>query len=92
MLVRLTGELDIAVQDELRAQLDAAAAASDLVEIDLSAVTYADSTALGIFIALRNTLRERGGTLRLVAPSARVLKLLNYAGLDRLFEISEQAS
>jgi anti-sigma B factor antagonist len=89
MLVRLTGELDIAVQDELRSQLDAAAAASDTVEIDLSAVTYADSTALGIFIALRNKLRERGGTVRLISPSARVRKLLDYAGLDRVFEISD---
>lgn len=89
MLVRLSGELDIAVQDELRTQLNAAAAASDIVEIDLSAVTYADSTALGIFIALRNNLLERGGTLRLISPSHRVLKLLELAGLDRVFEISE---
>jgi anti-sigma B factor antagonist len=87
MLVRLSGELDIAMQDELRAQLDAAAAASDTVEIELSDVTYADSTALGIFIALRNKLLERGGTLRLVSPSHRVRKLLDYAGLDRVFEI-----
>lgn len=89
MLVRLSGELDLAVEAELRAQLDAAAAASDTVEIDLSDVTYADSTALGVFIGLRNKLRARGGTLRLVSPSARVRKLLNYAGLDRVFEISE---
>lgn len=89
MLVRLSGELDIAVQEELRAQLDAAAAQSNTVEIDLSGVSYADSTALGIFIALRNTLRERGGDIRLVAPSDRVRKLLSYAGLDRVFEISD---
>jgi anti-sigma B factor antagonist len=89
MLVRLSGELDIAVQEELRTQLNAAAAASDIVEIDLSGVTYADSTALGIFIALRNKLLARGGTVRLISPSARVTKLLGYAGLDRVFEISD---
>jgi anti-sigma B factor antagonist len=89
MLVQLTGELDIAVQEELRAQLDAAAAIANTVEIDLSGVTYADSTALGIFIALRNRLLEDGGKVRLIAPSERVRKLLNYAGLDRIFEIGD---
>jgi anti-sigma B factor antagonist len=89
MLVRLSGELDLAVEEELRARLETAAAASDTVEIELSDVTYADSTALGIFITLRNKLEARGGKLRLVSPSARVLKLLHYAGLDRVFEISD---
>lgn len=89
MLVRLSGELDLAVQDELRAQLDAAAAVSDTVEIDLSDVTYADSTALSVFISLRNKLLDRGGKVRLLTPSARIRKLLEYAGLDGVFEIDD---
>lgn len=88
--VELSGEIDIAVKDELRARLDAAAEQSDAVDIDLSKVQYADSTALGLIIALRNRLRERGGTVRLVAPSERMRKLLGYAGLDRAFEIVER--
>jgi anti-sigma B factor antagonist len=85
--VELSGEIDIAVKEELRERLDAAAAESDEVDIDLSQVTYADSTALGLFIALRNRLRDRGGNVRLVSPSERVRKLLNYAGLDQAFDI-----
>jgi anti-sigma B factor antagonist len=88
--VELSGEVDIAVKDDLRARLDAAAEQSDTVDIDLSKVQYADSTALGLMIALRNRLRERGGTVRLVAPSERVRKLLSYAGLDQVFEIIER--
>jgi anti-sigma B factor antagonist len=89
-MVELSGDVDIAVKDDLRARLDAAAKESDSVDIDLSKVEYADSTALGLIIGLRNRLRERGGTVRLVAPSQRVRKLLNYAGLDRAFEIVER--
>lgn len=89
MLVQLSGDVDIAVKDELRARLDEAAARSKDVDIDLSRVDYADSTALGLFIALRNTLREKGGTVRLLSPTPRVRKLLTYAGLDRAFEIVE---
>ena len=87
MLLRLSGDVDIAVKEDLRAQLDAAAAESDMVDIDLSEVNYADSTALGLIIALRNKLRERGGKVRLVAPSKRMCKLLEYAGLNQAFEI-----
>jgi anti-sigma B factor antagonist len=85
--VELSGDVDIAVKEDLRARLDAAAEQSDTVDIDLSNVDYADSTALGLIIALRNRLRERGGDVRLVSPSERVRKLLGYAGLDQAFTI-----
>jgi len=87
--VEFSGDIDIAVKDELRARLDAASEQSDCVDIDLSKVDYADSTALGLIIALRNKLRERGGKVRLIAPSVRMRKLLGYAGLDQAFEIIE---
>jgi len=87
--VELSGDIDIAVKDELRARLDAAAEQSDCVDIVLSKVDYADSTALGLIISLRNKLRERGGAVRLIAPSQRMRKLLGYAGLDHSFEIIE---
>lgn len=86
-MVRLTGEIDIAVRDEVLAKLQAAAKQSDIVDVDLSTVTYADSTALGLLIGLRNQLRQRGGKVRLISPTARVRKLLELAGLDRVFEI-----
>ena len=85
--VELSGDVDIAVKEELRARLDEAAERSESVDIDLSKVEYADSTALGLIIGLRNRLRERGGDVRLIAPSQRMRKLLGYAGLDRAFEI-----
>lgn len=90
MLVQLSGDVDIAVKDEVSARLDAAAAEAQTVDIDLSQVDYADSTALGLFIRLRNQLRERGGDVRLVAPSLRMRKLLDYAGLQHVFEILEE--
>ncbi|MGZ3499098.1 MAG: STAS domain-containing protein [Vulcanimicrobiaceae bacterium] len=87
MLVQLFGDLDIAVKDELQVKLEAAAQESNIVVIDLSKVEYADSTALGLFVALRNRLRERGGKVQLRAPSRQIRKLLEYAGLDAAFEV-----
>jgi anti-sigma B factor antagonist len=87
MLVRLSGDVDLAVKDKVQALLDAASQQSDRVDVDLSEVDYADSTALGLLITLRKRLQERGGELRLVAPSDRVRRLLQIAGLDQVFEI-----
>jgi anti-sigma B factor antagonist len=87
MLVQLTGDVDIAVKEEVTARLEAAAAGADVLDIDLSQVEYADSTALGLFIRLRSRMAERGGTVRLVSPSPRMRKLLGYAGLEHVFEI-----
>ncbi len=92
MLLSLSGELDLAAKEELRAKLDAAAEQSDSVDLDLAEVDYADSTALGLIIALRNKLRDRGGKVRLVAPSARMRKLLEYAGLHQAFEIVDPST
>ncbi len=89
MLVELSGDVDIAVKDELRATLEQAAAQDNDVDIDLSRVDYADSTALGLFCALRTSLMAKGGRVRLVSPTPRMRKLLNYAGLDRAFDIVE---
>lgn len=85
--VELSGDVDIGVKEELQARLEEAAERSEQVDIDLSKVEYADSTALGLIIGLRNRLRERGGDVRLIAPSQRMRKLLNYAGLDQAFQI-----
>jgi len=91
VLVRLSGDLDIAVRDELRAQLDAAAEQSSDVFLDMSGVEYADSTALGLFIALRKRLMEKGGQVQLIAPRPQIRKLLGYAGLDQVFPILDTA-
>lgn len=87
MLVELSGDVDIAMKDELREKLEQAAEKSNEVDIDLSRVEYADSTALGLIIVLRNSLHAKGGRVRLLRPTPRMRKLLNYAGLDQAFEI-----
>jgi len=89
MLVELSGDMDFSMRDQLAARLDQAAVQSDRVDVELSKANYVDSTILGLLIGLRNRLRERGGTLRLVSPSPHMRKLLSYSGLDKAFEIIE---
>jgi anti-sigma B factor antagonist len=55
------------------------------VLIDLSGVSYVDSTRLGELIAAHITVTRLGGRLGLVAAPPRVNELLAMAGLDGVF-------
>jgi anti-sigma B factor antagonist len=88
-VVRLTGELDLynaqAVRDELFA---VAALAPDRLVVDLSAVTFIDSTGLGVLIEARTQLANRQAFL-LAAPGLETRRALELSGLDRHFAVHE---
>ena len=55
--------------------------------IDLGGVEFLDSTGLGVLVAGLNRAREVGGSLSLVCPQERVLKLFRITGLDEVFTV-----
>lgn len=89
VVVQLTGELDLynahAVRDELFA---VAARGPDRVVVDLSAVTFIDSTGLGALIEARTRLTNRSAFL-LAAPGFETRRALEISGLDRHFAVHE---
>ena len=62
------------------------------VTIDLSKVGIIDSTGIGIFIAVFNTLKKSKGSLRLINVSPDIYKMLAIMRLSRHFEITPKAS
>ncbi len=80
-LLHVSGELDLAAAPLF---LGAAGGAEDIdpLRLDLSEVTFLDSTGLSALITLRNDVRERGGRIELVALSRAVQKVLTLTGLD----------
>jgi anti-sigma B factor antagonist len=84
-LVVVGGELDLNAAPELRAAVGAAidGGATTLV-VDLSEVTFIDSTAIGVLLAARERLRHAGGTLELVCAEPHVLRVLEIVGLARV--------
>src|SRR5580765_4521219 len=56
-----------------------------LVVLDLSGVSYIDSTRLGELISAHVSLTRQSGTLKLVHTPARIRELLQVAGLDSVF-------
>ncbi len=86
-VVALAGELDLYNADDVRtALLDACADEPSVLVVDLAAVTFIDSTALGVLIEARSRLADRGG-FRLAAPGMETRRALEVSGLDRHFSI-----
>lgn len=80
---KLFGDLDLAAYDELLKRLSGFFADSGDAELDLSGVTFVDSSAIRLFIQLQRA-RGEGGQLVLVAPQPHVERVLEVAGLDDL--------
>lgn len=83
-VVVLAGEVDLAVAAEVRVCLRELMVdgATDVL-VDLSAVTFMDSTGLGILVAARKQARVFRGTFGLVAPSPPVARVLSLTALDK---------
>lgn len=87
-VVHLGGEIDVYTAPFVREKLDEQihAGRTDLV-VDLSDVTFLDSTGLGVLVGRLKFARTRGGSLRLVGTAERVLRVFAITGLDKVFEI-----
>lgn len=87
-ILELIGSFDIFQRDELNAAFSAVASESFVV-VDLSSVTYADSTILSEIVQLHRLLTAVEGRLVLVGGSPMIRRLLNITGLDRMLDIRE---
>ncbi len=88
LLVR--GEVDVAVADELAA-LGVQCAAHECVQrviIDLSSVTFLDSTGLAALIQIQNDVDARAKKLTIRGATRSALKVLEITGLDKVFDLA----
>ncbi|MFI5897594.1 STAS domain-containing protein [Actinoplanes sp. NPDC051513] len=83
-LLHLGGELDITARDALRTVILAALAVGDVV-IDLDAVTFIDSEALGALVDGYNEARARPAGFRVVNANGLVARVLKVSGVLELF-------
>ena len=83
----LHGEADLAVAADIieLGTLSLAEPDTHRLIIDLAAVTFADSSALGALVQLHNVARDCGKTVVLDHVPARVRRVLQLSRLDVLF-------
>jgi anti-sigma B factor antagonist len=88
-VVSPAGELDAYTSPDLRAELHQlidTGGARRLV-VDLTAVTFLDSSALGVLVGALRRLRERQGELHIVQPRPTVRRIFEITALDGIFEL-----
>jgi anti-sigma B factor antagonist len=87
-VVVLEGELDIftspRLSEAVRRSIDDGARQ---VVVDLTQVTFVDSTALSVIVEVVKRLRSLGGVASVVCNSAHVRRVFQITGLDRIVGI-----
>ena len=92
VVVRLGGELDLYNAPLVRdALVDAAAGKPARLVVDLSEVSFIDSTALGVLIEARTRLANRRAFL-LAAPQVETRRALQVSGLDRHLSVHDSVA
>ena len=83
VVVRASGEIDLATSAPLREALERAATNPTvrLLVCDLSGVTFLACNGLTLLLAARSTMDGRDGELRVVATEPSVLRLFALTGL-----------
>lgn len=84
VVVHVAGEFDIGTLPILKQALSRARHADADVLLDLSDVTFADASSLGVLMDARSALAERGHTMSIVNPARVVSRLLSITGLTPL--------
>jgi anti-sigma B factor antagonist len=92
-VISVTGEIDVATAPQLREALHGVIAQGDAtVVLDLLGVTFLDSTALGVLVGGLKRCRELDGELHIVVHDARIKKIFEITGLNKVFPIVDTLS
>jgi anti-sigma B factor antagonist len=82
---KLIGEVDISNAHLFKKQLEAAITErKQNISIDLSELSYIDSTGLGVIIGAYGSIKKDGYGVKVANPRDNVKKLLNISGLDKI--------
>src|SRR5215470_5484006 len=87
IVVDVSGELSRRASSLLNPLKDLLADGRSNLILDLSALSYVDSSGLGQLISIWTSIGKRGGQLILLRPSPRVREQLEITKLDTVFVI-----
>ena len=86
-VVVAAGEVDLYTSPGLHEALIAAGACTTRIIVDLQAVTFLDSTGLGVLAGAFTRAREHDGSVSLVGPSGLVREVLHITRLDEAMPV-----
>ena len=87
LIISVNGDVDLENSDGLRDQVSNALEANTAVSLDMSEVSYIDSSGVAALIESRQKADEGGKDFKLLKPSESVVSVLKMAKLDTFFVI-----
>jgi len=88
--VAVGGELDPATIEPLRERLGEVIDQGALrVLVDLTGVTFIESTALGVLVDAAKSIRSAGGQMVLVADDPRITRIIEITGLQQILRVED---
>ncbi len=88
LVISLEGELDIENSSSLKGEVrNKVSSEYPNLVIDLTKVSYVDSSGLGTLIALQKDARFNGGALSVVGASEQIKRVMKMTNIDKLFEL-----
>jgi anti-sigma B factor antagonist len=87
--ITLAGEIDAYTAPELKNKfMELAQLSEPYIVVDLTNVSYMDSTGLGVFIALLKAIKSSEGKLKFVGVSERIKRLFDITGLTEILNVN----
>jgi len=84
-VLAVVGELDLFSYPLLRDRVRAVTMPGRSVALDLSGVSFVDSSGLGAVVGARTHVRDSGGRFAVIAPpNSPLMRLLSLTGLDQV--------
>ncbi len=88
MICRVEGDIDISCSPELKKVFDKLISQkTPKIVIEMTKVTYVDSSGLATLVGILKNMRSYGGKMRLAGMSPKIKSLFEITKLDKLFEI-----
>ena len=87
VVIAAGGELDAYAAPDL-SDAFAQTASEGRVVVDLQAVSFLDSTALGVVVRGMHTVGDRGGDARIVLPRGSARRIFEITTLDRVLPVA----
>lgn len=89
--VKVSGEIDAYTAPDLREALFPLSDKEQVrMVVDLTEVSYMDSTGLGVFVGIFKNIRSKSGELRLIGLSGRLKRLFEITGLAEIMDINSE--
>ena len=88
--MRLAGRFDYTTRNQFMTSMESFVEQAQVseVRVDMGALDYIDSSALGMLLLMRDKARKFGGTVAITNAHGNVRQVLDTAQFERLFRVA----